>query len=331
MNPRQNQQNEAWIARVRQPVQEGLLLSAHTTWRIGGPARWLLQPTTPVELQQLLLSWPTGLPRLLLGGGSNLLVDDNGFDGVVLDLTRHMNRITLLPAASAEEDGVLLQAEAGAGTRALAHFARSHGLTGLEFLGGIPGSVGGALRMNAGAYGGEVRDGLLECTLLDGEGNPHTLPLQQLGMGYRSTRIPPDWIFLSGRFRLQRGDPDAIRERMRHLNRQRRQSQPLAFPSAGSTFKNPPEGPKAWQWIEAAGLRGAWSGQAQVSEKHCNFLVNRGGASSRDVRLLIDRIRERVCQAGGGVLALEIGIVAPSGLVADDAPNNHLSSHFQAS
>ena len=303
------QQSETWIAKLKQPILEGISLSTRTTWRIGGPARWLIQPTSPTELQQLLLTWPTGLPRLLLGGGSNLLVDDRGFDGVVLDLTRYMNQVAILPI-SGTEDGVLLQAEAGAGTRTLAHFARRHGLTGLEFLGGIPGSVGGALRMNAGAYGGEMRDCLLECTLLDGEGNLQTRSLHQLGMGYRSTHIPSSWIFLSGRFRLQRGDPLLIRERMRHLNRLRRESQPLAFPSAGSTFKNPPNGPKAWQWIDSVGLRGAWAGQAQISERHCNFLVNRGGARSQDMRRLIDHIQQRVHQAGGGVLALEVGIVA---------------------
>ncbi|MEO5339364.1 MAG: UDP-N-acetylmuramate dehydrogenase [Magnetococcus sp. MYC-9] len=307
-----------WIARLGQPVLEGVPLSSLTTWRIGGPARWLIQPGTLPELQRLLRSWPEGLPRLLLGGGSNLLVDDNGFDGVVLALGRRMNRLELLPS-SGTDAGVLLYAEAGVGTRTLAHFARNQGLTGAEFLAGIPGSVGGALRMNAGAYGGEMRQILLTCDLLDGEGNLHTLPASRLGMGYRTTTVPSEWIFVSATFRLSRGEPDLIRERMRSLNRLRRESQPLAFPSAGSTFKNPPGGPLAWQWIEAAGLRGAWEGQAQISEKHCNFLLNRGGARARDVRVLIDRIRDRVQQVGGGQLALEIGIVGPCGLL-DDAP-----------
>lgn len=265
-------------------------------------------------LQPLLRTWPDDLPRLLLGGGSNILVDDNGFHGVVLDLQR-MDQITLLPAS--ERDGVVyLQAEAGVGTRLLAHFARSHGLTGAEFLSGIPGRVGGALRMNAGAYGQTMQDIVRSCDLMDTEGTIHTYPVQQLGMGYRTTQIPPDWVFLSARFALQRGDPLAIRERMRVLNRKRRASQPLRFPSAGSTFKNPPSGPLAWQWIEAAGLRGAREGQAQVSEQHCNFLINRGGARSRDMRVLIDRVREGVDKVGGGPLALEVGIVGPLGMLA---------------
>ncbi len=308
---------DGWMASLDTPVQRDVPLSARTTWKIGGPARWLIQPDTVPALQRLLVAWPTGLPRLILGGGSNLLVDDNGFHGVVFDLTRHLKRMEILSTPLEEEGVVLVQAEAGVGTRALAHFARSHGLTGAEFLGGIPGSVGGALRMNAGAYGGEVRTILVECDLLDTEGRVQTRPVHQLGMGYRTTQVPADWIFLSARFALRRGDPVVIRERMRTLNRTRRKSQPLRFPSAGSTFKNPPTGPKAWQWIESVGLRGAREGQAQVSEQHCNFLINRGGALAREMRVLIDRIRERVDKAGGGVLALEVGIVGPSGLITD--------------
>lgn len=295
------------------PVLTDVPLAPCTTWKIGGPARWLLQPESLLALQQSIRSWPADLPRFLLGGGSNILVDDNGFHGVVLDLHR-MNRITSLP--SPELDGrVVLHAEAGVGTRTLAHFARSQGLTGAEFLSGIPGRVGGALRMNAGAYGQTMQDILLTCDLLDTEGTQHTYSVQQLGMGYRTTQIPADWIFLSARFVLRQDDPVLIRERMRVLNRKRRASQPLRFPSAGSTFKNPPTGPLAWQWIEAAGLRGAQEGQAQVSEQHCNFLINRGGARSRDMRVLIDRIRAGVDKVGGGQLALEVGIVGPLGLL----------------
>ncbi|MEO5363585.1 MAG: UDP-N-acetylmuramate dehydrogenase [Magnetococcus sp. DMHC-8] len=302
-----------WIAGLNGPILQDVPLSARTTWKIGGPARWLIQPENVPDLRRLLASWPVDLPRLVLGGGSNLLVDDNGFRGVVLDLTRHLNRLAIVDDSRA--DGVLLQADAGVGTRTLAHFARSHALTGAEFLGGIPGSVGGALRMNAGAYGGEMRAILVTCDLLDGQGALHTLPVQQLGMGYRTTQVPADWLFLSARFALQRGDPVVIRERMRTLNRARRASQPLGFPSAGSTFKNPPTGPKAWEWIDAVGLRGAREGSAQVSEQHCNFLINRGGARARDMRVLIDRIRARVDQAGGGQLALEVGILGPFGPV----------------
>ena len=332
-------------ARLRLGCLEHVLLAPRTTWKIGGPARWLIQPTDVQALQQLLLALPEEIPRLVLGGGSNLLVDDDGFQGVVLDLKGRMNHIVCAPFPDREGrwvpppartlkvtqplqeevvrgHAVLLQAGAGATTRALAHFARHHGLTGAEFLGGIPGSVGGALRMNAGAYGREIRDILVDVVLLDGEGRQQTIPVERLGMCYRSTQVPDHWIFLSARFRLSRGDPVTIRAQMRRLNRVRRERQPLQFPSAGSTFKNPLTGPKAWQWIEEAGMRGVSQGGAQVSEQHSNFLINRGGARSRDMHILMDRVRERVLQAGGAWLALEVGIVTPQGLRKTDVHEN---------
>ena len=296
--------------------QETVSLAARTTWKIGGPARFLVQPDTPQAVQRVLSLLPEEMPRLVLGGGSNVLIDDAGFYGVVLDLTHRMHQIYRVEACSETEDFEWLRVEAGATTRALAHFARLHGLTGAEFLGGIPGSVGGALRMNAGAYGGEIQDILVDVELLDAGGQHRSLPVQALGMSYRATQVPSDWIFLSGRFRLQRGNSEAIREKMRHLNHLRKTAQPLRFPSAGSTFKNPVTGPKAWQWIDAAGMRGAWQGAAQVSELHSNFLVNRGGASAQDMKILIERIQERVLQVGGQVLSLEVGIVGPFGRVS---------------
>lgn len=325
--------------RLRIVCLEHVPLAPRTTWKIGGSARWLIQPANIQELQQLLLAWPEEVPRLVLGGGSNLLIDDDGFQGVVLDLKHRINQIYLpyltekdgqqvqlssekydyVHAVYAEpkaaDDTILLHVGAGATTRSLAHFARTHGLTGAEFLGGIPGSIGGALRMNAGAYGGEMRNILLDVELLDAAGLHQSLRLEQLGMSYRKTKVPADWIFLSARLRLQRDDPGIIRERMRSLNRARKKSQPLRFASAGSTFKNPLTGPKAWQWIDAAGMRGVAEGQAQVSEQHSNFLINRGGARSRDMQILIDRVRERVLQVGGEYLALEVGVVTPVGMV----------------
>ena len=295
---------------------EHVPLAPRTTWKIGGPARFLLQPDSRQAVQRVLSLLPEEMPRLVLGGGSNILIDDAGFQGVVLDLTHRMNQIYRVDLSSETEDSVLLHVEAGATTRALAHFARLHGLTGAEFLGGIPGSVGGALRMNAGAYGGEIQDILVEVELLDAEGQHRSLPVQALGMSYRTTQVPSDWIFLSARVRLHRGDPEVIREKMRHLNQSRKKNQPLRFPSAGSTFKNPLIGPKAWQWIDAAGMRGAWQGAAQVSELHSNFLVNRGGACSQDMKILIERVQERVLRVGGQLLSLEVGIVGPFGRVS---------------
>lgn len=307
------------------PVLSGERLAPRTTWRMGGPARWLVQPGDGETLARLWGRWPEGVPRLVLGGGSNLLIDDAGFDGMVVDLTRNMNRIDLVDGKTVSREGpvgegavaeesVVVRAEAGASIRALAHFARRHGLDGAAFLGGIPGSVGGGLRMNAGAHGGEIKDLLVDVELLDPEGGRHQLPVAGLGMSYRRTRVPQGWLFLAARFCLRRGNANHIRDRIRQLNQQRRASQPLNHFSAGSTFKNPPAGPRAWQLIADAGLRGAREGDAQVSEKHCNFLINRGRATSREMLALIDRVRARVWQASGVELELEVGIVDRGGL-----------------
>ncbi|MBF0184002.1 MAG: UDP-N-acetylmuramate dehydrogenase [Magnetococcales bacterium] len=291
-------------------------MAGRTTWKIGGAARWLLQPSSSTQLQSLFARWPNGLPRLILGGGSNLLVDDNGFAGVVLDLTRQMCRMQIMDNHP-DDETVFVRVQAGASTRSLAHFARQQGLSGAEFLGGIPGTIGGALRMNAGAYGSDMQAILAECELLDTEGQVHTLAVDRLGMGYRHCAVADDWLFISALLRLQRDDPHAIRERMRIMNQKRRNSQPLHYPSAGSTFKNPPAGPKAWQWIEMAGMRGAREGNAQVSEKHCNFLLNLGNAQARDMRTLIERIRNRVWQTGQVALALEIKMVGTDGFLSE--------------
>ncbi len=304
------------------PILAGAGLAARTTWRMGGPARWLVQPDGREALSRLWDHWPAEWPRLVLGGGSNLLINDDGFDGLVIDLTRNMNRIALMGAAAGQTtnrddeagNAVLIRAEAGAATRTLAHFARRRGLSGGEFLAGIPGSIGGALRINAGAYGGEIKDILLDVELLDTDGNHHHWPAERLKMSYRRVGVPAGWLFLAARFRFQPGDAGIIRQRMQRFNRQRRDSQPLGFASAGSTFKNPPRGPKAWQWIDAAGLRGAREGEAQVSEKHSNFLINRGRATAREMFRLIDRVREGVLKSGGIQLELEVGIVDRNGL-----------------
>lgn len=310
------------------PVTEGAALAPRTTWRIGGPARWLVQPVDGGGLGRLLAAWPGDVPLMVLGGGSNLLIDDAGFSGLVVDLTGHLSRIETVTEAVASsrwgfgpkdvgKDNVIVRAEAGASTRSLAHYARRRGLAGAAFLAGIPGSVGGALRMNAGAHGGEMKDILLAVEMMDPAGKPHRRVASHLGLAYRQARVPAGWLFLSALLRFRPGDPGAIRERMRGFNRRRRATQPLAFPSAGSTFKNPPEGPRAWQWIDAAGMRGTREGDAQVSEQHSNFFINCGRANSRDMRVLIDRVRERVLQTGGISLALEVGILGPGGLETD--------------
>lgn len=291
--------------------REDVPLARLTTWRMGGAAHGLLQP---LDAAALALAWqtlPQGWPRLLLGGGSNLLLDDEGLHGVVL----HTAKMDRMERVAETPDGVELRVEAGVDLRTLAHFARRHALSGAEFLVGIPGSVGGALRMNAGAYGGEMANLVVEAQLLDDHGLLQERRKDELGMGYRCCGVPEGWIFTQARLRLQRDDPERIRQRMRAFNRQRAASQPLAYPSAGSVFRNPPGG-VAWRLIQQAGLRGLAIGAAQVAEKHCNFFINRGGASSRQMRQLIDLVQERVLQRCGVELQREVRIIAPNGVLA---------------
>ncbi|MBF0136357.1 MAG: UDP-N-acetylmuramate dehydrogenase [Magnetococcus sp. DMHC-1] len=291
---------------LTRPVAEQVSLTPHTTWRLGGPARWMVFPVTTLEIAQLVQRLAGKVPWLVLGGGSNVLVDDAGFHGVVLNLTAGLNRLHLV-------DAVTIEAEAGVSTRALAHFARHQGLTGAEFLSGIPGSVGGALRMNAGAYGGDMSKILLSARILTPTGQEQEQTPRELGMSYRHTNLAAGSIFLSGRFRLQSEDPAIIRRTMQDFNHRRIASQPLNHPSAGSVFCNPPRGPAAWRLIEAAGLRGVWQGQAQVAEKHCNFILNRGGARSRDVLTLMETIREKVLHDSGIELKPEVCVLSPDG------------------
>ncbi|MBF0177493.1 MAG: UDP-N-acetylmuramate dehydrogenase [Magnetococcales bacterium] len=295
-----------FFPKLSRPVAEWVPLAPHTTWRIGGPARWLVFPSTVQEMSHLVQNLAGEIPWLLLGGGSNVLIDDAGFQGVVMDLAPGMNQIRMT-------DPWTIAAEAGVSTRTLAHFARRHGLTGAEFLAGIPGSVGGALRMNAGAYGGDMRQILQHAQVMDPTGQCHDRTPQELAMSYRRTQLPSGWFFVSGHFRLQPGDPERIRHTMRDFNQRRRHSQPLQYPSAGSVFCNPATGPGAWQLIDAVGLRGVRQGGAQVAEKHCNFILNRGGARSGDILTLIDLIREKVLKKSHVGLELEVRIVSPNG------------------
>ncbi|MBF0194051.1 MAG: UDP-N-acetylmuramate dehydrogenase, partial [Magnetococcales bacterium] len=287
---------------VDSPVIEEAPLNNRTTWRIGGPARWLATPKNCDELAKLWKNIPREVPRFILGGGSNILVEDSGFNGVAVNLSKHINQIKQLD----DDEGVLLTAQAGASTSALAHFARLHSLSGAEFLGGIPGTIGGAVRMNAGANDGDISKILIEAQLLDSEGNIHVWPVEKLGLAYRQSQLPEGWIFVKGTFKLKRGDQNQIRKKMRQFNQHRLKSQPLNFASAGSTFKNPPSGPAAWKLIDDAGVRGMRIGDAQVSEKHSNFLVNLGKAKSCDMLVLIDKVREKVILKTGKTLHLEV-------------------------
>ena len=234
----------------------------------------------------------------ILVNGSNLLVSDRGYRGAVIQLHRNFQKTEL------EKD--VIRAQAGALLSAIAAAALKAGLTGMEFASGIPGTLGGAVVMNAGAYGGEIRDILTETLLMDREGRIFSLPGEQLEMGYRTSLVKQKgWVVLEAKLKLQPGDPAQIRSRMEELKRQRCEKQPLEYPSAGSTFKRP-EGYFAGKLIMDAGLRGFTVGGAQVSEKHCGFVINRGNASAEDVRSLIFQVQDRVYRQFGVKLEPEV-------------------------
>ena len=276
----------------------------HTTFAIGGPADFFIQPKTRRELAGALsVLRERGIPFLLLGNGSNMLVADAGIRGAVVCTTE-------LDEVRIGEDGYTLTAEAGALLGRVARRAQRAGLTGVEFAGGIPGSVGGAVFMNAGAYDGQMAGVVEQTEYLDEAGETHTLTGEEHGFAYRGSvfRAHPDWTVVRSTLRLQPGDPAAILDKMNDFAQRRRDKQPLNFPSAGSTFKRP-EGYFAGRLIEDAGLKGVSVGAAQVSEKHAGFLINRGGATCDDMLRLIELVQQRVREQFGVQLECEVRII----------------------
>lgn len=270
----------------------------HTTFKIGGPARYFLHAGCEQDLCAAAdLARAAGLPLVILGCGSNLLVSDAGLDALVAEIGAGMSKI--------EVDGNRVTAQAGARLSALSLEACRAGLAGLEFASGIPGSVGGGVAMNAGAYGGQMGDALLSVRLLEG-GEILELPAAQMELGYRASRaLKRKSAVLSATFELTPGDPAEISARMGEYNRCRRERQPLSYPSAGSVFKRPP-GHFAGALIEKAGLKGAREGGAAVSELHAGFIINLGGATAADVRRLIRRVQDAVYAMSGVRLEPEI-------------------------
>ena len=276
-------------------------MASHTTIRVGGPADAFYMPESVEQLRQSL-DWARSLsvPVLLMGNGSNLIVRDGGVRGLVVALGERFSRIRV--------EGDELTAQAGASLKRVSLAAQEAGLSGLEFAAGIPGTLGGGTAMNAGAYGGQLSDVLLSAdVLLDGE--VRTLSLEEMQMGYRTTLpLSLNCPVLSVRFRLTRGDPAAILDRMNCLNLRRRERQPLNFPSAGSVFKRP-EGRFAGALIEEAGLKGLTNGGAQVSEKHAGFIINLGAATAKEVLELMEEVRSRVFARSGVMLEPEVRVV----------------------
>ncbi|MFV3074133.1 UDP-N-acetylmuramate dehydrogenase [Niveispirillum fermenti] len=268
------------------------------TWfRVGGHAEALFRPADEDDLAHFLAHCPTDVPVTVIGVASNLLVRDGGVPGVVIRLGG--------PFADIAVTGDVITAGAGALDLNVALTAQQAGLTGLEFLSGIPGTIGGAVRMNGGAYGGETVDVIVAADGIDRQGNRRTWNGGELGLTYRHCSVSEDVIFTRARFRGRPGDPAAIKERIDAIQQARADSQPVRARTGGSTFANP-DGHKAWQLIDAAGCRGLTIGGAQISEKHCNFLLNLGDATAHDIESLGEEVRRRVKAASGIDLRWEI-------------------------
>ena len=282
-------------------ILENEPMSRHTTFRVGGPADVLFLPESEEQLLQALsIAREAGAPCVVIGNGSNLVVKDGGIRGLVIALGEGM--------AAIARAGETLTAWAGASLARVSAYAQASGLSGLEFASGIPGTLGGGCAMNAGAYGGQLSDVLVDArVLLDGE--VRTLTVEEMQMGYRtSLPLRKGGIVISARFALTPDEPEAIAARMRELNARRRDKQPLNYPSAGSTFKRP-EGYFAGALIEQAGLKGKRVGGAQVSEKHAGFIVNTGGATAADILTLIGTVQDEVADRFGVRLETEVRIL----------------------
>lgn len=275
-------------------------MSRHTSWRVGGPAEQFFRPASIADLSAMLAATPAEVPVFWCGLGSNLLVRDGGIRGLVVNTTGLLNEVRQIGE-------LLLEAGAGVPCTVLARHCVRYKLGPAEFFAGIPGSIGGALAMNAGAYGGETWDFVTEVTTMDRRGELHARAPEEFEVGYRSVGLPGTEWFVSAVFAFK-ADPDASRERVQELMARRRETQPLGLPSCGSVFRNP-EGDHAARLIEAAGLKGHTLGGAQVSPKHANFIINTGSATAADIEALIEFVARRVADVHGVNLQHEVRIV----------------------
>lgn len=280
-------------------VLEKESMANHTTFRIGGPADYFVMPDDTEELAAVLkLCKEEQMPYFILGNGSNLLVGDEGFRGVVIQLYKNFDGCSI--------EGTTVTARAGAMLIRVAKEAGKAGLTGLEFASGIPGTIGGAMVMNAGAYGGEMKDVVTEVTVLTKDGEVKVLSNEEMNFRYRGSVVEDEgYIVLEAVMELEEGNVEEIKARMDELSLQRRTKQPIEYPSAGSTFKRP-EGYFAGKLIQDAGLRGYTVGGAQVSEKHCGFVINAGGATAADVMNLMKDVSDKVNAQYGVTLEPEV-------------------------
>ena len=286
--------NDSWI-HENEPMKQ------HTTFRVGGPADVLVTPDMESLPEVIALCKKHNLPYHIVGNGSNLLVGDKGIRGVVIAVTNRMGDILC--------DGESITAGAGCTLGQIAVLAAGNGLAGFEFAAGIPGTLGGAVVMNAGAYGGEMKDVITSVLVLDADGNRKELAVEELDLGYRHSCIPENgYVVLSAKLKLERGDVSRIRAKMAELREQRVTKQPLEYPSAGSTFKRP-EGYFAGKLIMEAGLRGYQVGGAQVAEKHCGFVINKDNATAADILQLMQDVSAKVEKQFGVKLEPEVKMI----------------------
>ena len=286
------------LPKIEGSIERNGSLADFIWFRTGGPAEWLAKPRDLADLSGFLRALDPAVPVMPVGVGSNLIVRDGGVPGIVVRLPKSFSSVTIEP-------GNRIRAGAGAMGITVASKARDAGIAGLEFLRGIPGTTGGAVRMNAGAYGREVSDILIEAVLVLRDGNVETWPAAHFGYTYRHSETPEGAVVVEALFEGVPGNAQAIGAEMDRIAEEREASQPLRSRTGGSTFKNPP-GTKAWKLIDQAGCRGLCVGDAQVSEKHCNFLLNLGNASAADIEALGEEVRRRVLDASGVSLEWEI-------------------------
>ena len=285
------------LPKVRGRLLKDVVLARYTWFRVGGPADILFAPADIIDLVEFVKDCPRDIPISVIGVGSNLLVRDGGIRGIVIRLGHNFSNI--------EVKGTEILAGAGVLDIKLSRVSAGSGIGGMEFLAGVPGSIGGAVRMNAGAYGREVSDVLISATVLDRSGQVTEYPLRQLGLSYRQSALARDTIVLAAKFRGKQEPIAVISSRIHKITEAREMSQPVRDRTSGSTFVNP-SGLTAWELIEESGCSGLRRGKAMVSTKHCNFLVNTGGATSADIEGLGEEVRERVREKTGVQLQWEI-------------------------
>lgn len=291
------------LPKVRGRYSENVPLDKLTWFRVGGPAEVIYKPADIEDLCLFLGEKPKDIPFRVIGVGSNLIVRDGGVPGVTIRLGKGFNSLVV--------DGETIDVGAGILDRNVAFAARDAGLSGLEFLCGIPGGIGGALRMNAGCYGQEVKDVLISALVIDESGKIRRLAAQECELSYRHCGLPADWVFVAARFQAKKSTVAEVDQRIKDLLAEREQTQPVKARTGGCTFANA-EGEKAWELIDRAGCRGMQVGGAQVSQQHCNFMINTGNATAHDLETLGEQVREKVQQESGIELRWEIQRIGES-------------------